>query len=193
VEAALAGELAPAEPSEEEGVVFNAEISAGIHEILADANDGQALAGGQREHLVSVSSATTGQTSAHGPNRPNRSHNPLRHSGHRHRWDAFNIVVAQIFSPPPVCSATASDRHRRRRPRSLLVRADPRPVFGEHASAAQFRPAGQGRLHWAHLHFRCSIFASAAMNSCVPVVIVQPTTWTLHHRLHESDMLQFRD
>jgi predicted ABC-type ATPase len=37
VEAALAGELALAELSEEEGVVFNAEISAAIHEGLSDA------------------------------------------------------------------------------------------------------------------------------------------------------------
>ena len=45
VEAALAGELELAELSEEEGVVFNAEISAAIQESLADADYGQVLAG----------------------------------------------------------------------------------------------------------------------------------------------------
>src|SRR6185312_16741879 len=45
VEAALAGELALAELSEEEGVVFNAEVSAAIQEGLADADDGQVRAG----------------------------------------------------------------------------------------------------------------------------------------------------
>jgi hypothetical protein len=45
VEAALAGELAVTELSEEEGVVFNAEVSAAIQESLADANYGQELAG----------------------------------------------------------------------------------------------------------------------------------------------------
>ena len=43
VEAALAGELDITELSEEEGVVFNAEISAAIQESLADDNYGQAL------------------------------------------------------------------------------------------------------------------------------------------------------
>jgi hypothetical protein len=45
VEAALAGELELAELSEEEGVVFNAEISAAIQESLADADYGRVLAG----------------------------------------------------------------------------------------------------------------------------------------------------
>ena len=44
VEAALAGELDVTELSEEEGVVFNAEISAAIQESLADDDYGQALA-----------------------------------------------------------------------------------------------------------------------------------------------------
>ena len=45
VEAALAGELDLAELSEEEGVVFDAEISAAIQESLADADYGRVLAG----------------------------------------------------------------------------------------------------------------------------------------------------
>jgi hypothetical protein len=45
VEAALAGELELVELSEEEGVVFNAEISAAIQESLADADYEQLLAG----------------------------------------------------------------------------------------------------------------------------------------------------
>jgi ParD-like antitoxin of type II ParDE toxin-antitoxin system len=45
VEAALAGELELAELSEEEGVVFNAEISAAIEEGLAGADYGRVLAG----------------------------------------------------------------------------------------------------------------------------------------------------
>lgn len=45
VEAALAGELQLAELSEEEGVVFNAEISAAIQENLARADYGRTLAG----------------------------------------------------------------------------------------------------------------------------------------------------
>jgi hypothetical protein len=45
VEAALAGELAVTELSEQEGVVFNAEISAAIQEGLADADYGRVLAG----------------------------------------------------------------------------------------------------------------------------------------------------
>jgi ParD-like antitoxin of type II bacterial toxin-antitoxin system len=44
VEAALAGELELAELSVEEGVVFNAEISAAIQESLADDDYGQVLA-----------------------------------------------------------------------------------------------------------------------------------------------------
>ncbi|OBF28201.1 hypothetical protein A5724_27625 [Mycobacterium sp. ACS1612] len=45
VEAALAGELELTELSHEEGVVFNAEISAAIEEKLAGANYGGILAG----------------------------------------------------------------------------------------------------------------------------------------------------
>lgn len=45
VEAALAGQLDLAELSHEEGVVFNAEISAGIEERLAGAHYGRVLAG----------------------------------------------------------------------------------------------------------------------------------------------------
>jgi hypothetical protein len=45
VEAALAGELELADLTEEEGVVFNAEISAGIQESLAEADYGRVLAG----------------------------------------------------------------------------------------------------------------------------------------------------
>ena len=45
VEAALAGKLELAELSEEEGVVFDAEISAAIQESLADADYGRVLAG----------------------------------------------------------------------------------------------------------------------------------------------------
>ena len=45
VEAALAGHLATSELSVEEGVVFNAEISAAIEENLAHTNYGAALAG----------------------------------------------------------------------------------------------------------------------------------------------------
>jgi hypothetical protein len=45
VEAALAGELEMADLTEEEGVVFNAEISAGIQESLAEADYGRVLAG----------------------------------------------------------------------------------------------------------------------------------------------------
>jgi hypothetical protein len=45
VEAALAGELAVTKLSEQEGVVFNAEISAAIQEDLADADYGRVLAG----------------------------------------------------------------------------------------------------------------------------------------------------
>ncbi|MDT5369678.1 MAG: hypothetical protein QOC62_4109 [Mycobacterium sp.] len=45
VEAALAGELELTELSEEEGVVFNAEISAAIQESLAEDDYGRLLAG----------------------------------------------------------------------------------------------------------------------------------------------------
>jgi hypothetical protein len=45
VEAALAGQLATADLTLEEGVVFNAEISAAVEESLARTNYGAALAG----------------------------------------------------------------------------------------------------------------------------------------------------
>ena len=45
VEAALTGELDLTDLSEEEGVVFNAEVSAGIQESLAEADYGRVLAG----------------------------------------------------------------------------------------------------------------------------------------------------
>jgi hypothetical protein len=45
VEAALAGHLATSELTVEEGVVFNAEISAAIEQSLARTNYGAALAG----------------------------------------------------------------------------------------------------------------------------------------------------
>jgi len=44
VEAALAGQLALADLSEEQGVVFNAEVSAAIQENLADTDYGRVLA-----------------------------------------------------------------------------------------------------------------------------------------------------
>src|SRR5690349_24970170 len=44
VETALAGQLALADLSEEQGVVFNAEVSAAIQESLAEADYGQVLA-----------------------------------------------------------------------------------------------------------------------------------------------------
>ncbi len=140
-----------------------------------------------------MSSVMTGQNSAHDGN--GRTTHTIRAvataaaTGRMH-----STSLSHRFSRLHLCArGTASGAAAESLPRGLLVRADPRPVFGEHASAAQFRPPGRGRLHWAHLHFRCSIFASAAMNRCVRVVIIQPTTWTLHHRPHESDMLQFRD
>jgi hypothetical protein len=64
VEAALAGELAPAELSEEEGVVFNAEITAGIQERLADADYGTVLA---RRGITTVALDEDGQIVEHRP------------------------------------------------------------------------------------------------------------------------------
>jgi L-lactate utilization protein LutC len=64
VEAALTGELAVTELSEEEGVVFNAEISAAIQESLADANYGQVLA---RSGIATVALDEDGQIIEHRP------------------------------------------------------------------------------------------------------------------------------
>jgi hypothetical protein len=64
VEAALAGELALAELSEEEGVVFNAEVSAAIQEGLADADDGQVRAG---RGITTVARDENGQMVEHRP------------------------------------------------------------------------------------------------------------------------------
>jgi hypothetical protein len=56
VEAALAGHLATSELTVEEGVVFNAEISAAIDESLARTNYGAAL-GGQGITTVALNEA----------------------------------------------------------------------------------------------------------------------------------------
>jgi ParD-like antitoxin of type II ParDE toxin-antitoxin system len=64
VEAALAGELALAELSEEEGVVFNAEITAAIQERLADADYGTVLA---RRGITTVALDEHGQIVEHRP------------------------------------------------------------------------------------------------------------------------------
>jgi hypothetical protein len=64
VEAALAGELELAELSEEEGVVFNAEISAAIQERLADADYGTVLAG---RGITTVALDEDGQIVEHRP------------------------------------------------------------------------------------------------------------------------------
>jgi hypothetical protein len=64
VEAALSGELALAELSEEEGVVFNAEISAAIQERLADADYGQTLAS---RGITTVALDEDGQIVEHRP------------------------------------------------------------------------------------------------------------------------------
>ena len=64
VEAALAGELALAELSEEEGVVFNAEITAAIQERLADADYGTVLA---RRGITTVALDEDGQIVEHRP------------------------------------------------------------------------------------------------------------------------------
>jgi hypothetical protein len=64
VEASLAGELELAELSVEEGVVFNAEVSAAIQESLADANYGQVLAG---RGITTVALNEDGQIVEHRP------------------------------------------------------------------------------------------------------------------------------
>jgi hypothetical protein len=64
VEAALAGEVAVTELNEEEGVVFNAEISAAIQENLADANYGQVLA---RRGVTTVALNEDGEIVEHRP------------------------------------------------------------------------------------------------------------------------------
>jgi hypothetical protein len=64
VEAGLAGELDVTELSEEEGVVFNAEISAAIQESLADDDYGQALAA---RGITTVALNEDGQIVEHRP------------------------------------------------------------------------------------------------------------------------------
>ena len=64
VEAALAGDVALTELSEEEGVVFNAEISAAIQERLTDADYGQALAS---RGIITVALDENGQMIEHRP------------------------------------------------------------------------------------------------------------------------------
>jgi hypothetical protein len=64
VEAALAGELELTELSEEEGVVFNAEISAAIQESLAEADYGRLLAG---RGITTVALNEDGQMVEHRP------------------------------------------------------------------------------------------------------------------------------
>lgn len=64
VEAALAGEIELTELSEEEGVVFNAEISAAIQERLADADYGRVLAG---RGITTVALNEDGQIVEHRP------------------------------------------------------------------------------------------------------------------------------
>jgi hypothetical protein len=64
VEAALTGELAVTELSEEEGVVFNAEISAAIQESLAGADYGRILAG---RGIATVALDDDGQIIEHRP------------------------------------------------------------------------------------------------------------------------------
>jgi hypothetical protein len=64
VEAALAGELELAELTEEEGVVFNAEISAAIEEQLAGADYGRVLA---RRGVTTVALNDKGEIVEHRP------------------------------------------------------------------------------------------------------------------------------
>jgi hypothetical protein len=64
VEAALTGEVELAGLSAEEGVVFNAEVSAAIQESLADANYGQVLAG---RGITTVALNEDGQIVEHRP------------------------------------------------------------------------------------------------------------------------------
>ncbi len=64
VEAALAGELELADLSDEEGVVFNAEIAAAIQENLADADYGRELG---RRGITTVALDEDGQIVEHRP------------------------------------------------------------------------------------------------------------------------------
>jgi len=64
VEAALAGELEMADLTGEEGVVFNAEISAGIQESLAEADYGRVLAG---RGVITVALNDRGEMVEHRP------------------------------------------------------------------------------------------------------------------------------
>jgi len=64
VEAALAGELPLADLSVDEGVVFNAEISAAIQESLADTDYGRVLAG---RGITTVALDENGQIVEHRP------------------------------------------------------------------------------------------------------------------------------
>jgi ParD-like antitoxin of type II bacterial toxin-antitoxin system len=64
VEAALAGELELAHLTEEEGVVFNAEISAAVQARLADADYGRVLAG---RGVTTVALDDDGQIVEHRP------------------------------------------------------------------------------------------------------------------------------
>jgi ParD-like antitoxin of type II bacterial toxin-antitoxin system len=64
VETALAGELELADLSEEEGVVFNAEIAAAIQENLADADYGRELG---RRGITTVALDEDGQIVEHRP------------------------------------------------------------------------------------------------------------------------------
>jgi hypothetical protein len=64
VEAALAGHLATGELTVEEGVVFNAEISAAIEESLARTNYGAALAG---QGITTVALNDAGEIVEHQP------------------------------------------------------------------------------------------------------------------------------
>jgi hypothetical protein len=64
VEAALAGRMATGELTVEEGVVFNAEISAAIEESLARTNYGAALAG---QGITTVALNEAGEIVEHRP------------------------------------------------------------------------------------------------------------------------------
>jgi hypothetical protein len=70
VEAALAGELELAELSDEEGVVFNAEISAAIEEKLANSDYGRELA---KRGVTTVALDENGQIVEHRPDGFTRS------------------------------------------------------------------------------------------------------------------------
>jgi hypothetical protein len=73
VEAALAGQLATGELTVEEGVVFNAEISAAVEESLARINYGAALAGQGSPRWPSTRPA---RSSSIGPTAPRWSWRP---------------------------------------------------------------------------------------------------------------------